>query len=254
MKTKIRGINHSALSVENLNRALEFYCNLLEATPYHVQDRDWAMVHWGENTLSVVPTQVHPPHLGLTVDSPQTVDLLYERLKSKNVPAVGKPHGHRDGSYGFYFKDFEGNHLECIYIPFLNCKQREQPAEKTAVVVVAHGSKDADWKKPLEKMLHTLKREQPSLHFELGFLESDEPRLTSVLEGFAKNGFTQIRVVPAFFSAGGVHMKQDLPQIVNAFAKSNPNVQVKLLRALGESERFQTALALSALEALTEVI
>lgn len=63
------------------------------------------------------PGAVHPSHFGLNVDSPQAVDRWHRHLKDAGAPHVGAPKGHRDGSYGFYVRDTEGNSLEIIFIP-----------------------------------------------------------------------------------------------------------------------------------------
>ena len=141
------GIRHAALPVSDLKRALDFWCNTLGFEPYHVSDVDWAMVCQGGTTLSFVkvgaaataagagqaerqqdpdapdfgyaPGQargVHPGHLGVVVLTPEDVDRTREKLQAAGR-RCGKPKLHRDGSYGFYFTDPDGNAVELIFIP-----------------------------------------------------------------------------------------------------------------------------------------
>jgi catechol 2,3-dioxygenase-like lactoylglutathione lyase family enzyme len=124
------GLNHAAIGVADLKRALEFYTTHLGFTPYYEGDADWAMVRMGNTTLSLlrqpalvateIPESYHPSHLGVTVESKAIVETTWERFQRTLDGVVGKPKLHRDGSYGFYFQDTEGNTLEIIYIPNIN--------------------------------------------------------------------------------------------------------------------------------------
>lgn len=109
------GIRHAALGITDLERALRFYTSALGFKPYHVTDSDWAMVHEGGTSLSLAHS--HPPHLGIVLDSRAAVDSLHAALSASKTASVGRPVRHRDESYGFYFKDTEGNQLEAIFIP-----------------------------------------------------------------------------------------------------------------------------------------
>lgn len=109
------GIRHAALGIADLERALGFYTSVLDFKPYHVSDADWAMVQEKGTSLSLAHS--HPPHLGLVLDSRAAVDALHAKLSASKTMSVGRPVRHRDESYGFYFKDTEGNQLEAIFIP-----------------------------------------------------------------------------------------------------------------------------------------
>jgi hypothetical protein len=105
---------------------------VLGFTPYHTMDADWKMLRLGDTTVSLIlhqgaspaarPKSGHPAHFGLNVESMDEVDDWHDFLVDKGLGPLPAPELHRDGSYGFYLKDSEGNPLEVIYIP-------EVPAE-----------------------------------------------------------------------------------------------------------------------------
>lgn len=121
------GIKHAALTVTDLNSAIEFYVKVLGFKVYHDQDSDWGMVYSGDTTLSLIPVPEkqktfenkgsHPAHLGINFENPHSVDEFYSYLEENDIEDIRKPVLHRDGSYGFYFKDNQGNQLEAVYIP-----------------------------------------------------------------------------------------------------------------------------------------
>lgn len=120
------GLNHAAIGVLDLKESIDFYTEILGFKVYYFQDQDWAMVSMKETTLSFVkvneiskPTKgSHPNHLGITLPTKEDVDLAYQHLKRHDVKILCEPQGHRDESYGFYFKDPSGNVMEIIYIKF----------------------------------------------------------------------------------------------------------------------------------------
>ncbi len=119
------GVRHAALVTRDLPRAIAFYRDVLGFAPYHVRDRDWAMVRLGGTTLSLIVAPIpaerevggsHHAHVGLNAPSPEAVDAWHAKLAAL-LPGIGRCTQHRDGSYGFYFRDPDGNALELIHIP-----------------------------------------------------------------------------------------------------------------------------------------
>jgi len=103
----MKGLKHAALSCSNLERALNFYRDILGFKDYHCESKDWAMLYFRETTLSLVPSPghlaipreslgSHPAHLGFVAHSKEEVDLLWQRLKSRDDVVVSKVEAHRD--------------------------------------------------------------------------------------------------------------------------------------------------------------
>ena len=95
-------LDHVALNVQNLKRAIDWYCQRGFIVTY--QDDTWAMMQLGDFRLALTIPDQHPPHLAFKVKS------------LENMPD-GEIKEHRDGSKYLYCKDSEGNVLEFIYWP-----------------------------------------------------------------------------------------------------------------------------------------
>lgn len=138
-------VRHAAFPTRSLEAAIAFYRDVLGFQPYYVGSEDWAMLANGDTSISLIRAEVdrrgseakggsHHQHLGLTVPDRASVEAWHQRLKTSGVRSVGKPSEHRDGSYGFYFRDLDGNPLELIFIPL---RSHHQPAPKEAWLIVA---------------------------------------------------------------------------------------------------------------------
>ena len=122
-------LRHAAICVTDLARSLDFFTRVLGFTSYHTRDKDWMMVQSEGTTLSLLrvgkkdpvsmaaSSGAHPAHLGLVATSKEEVKRFHVRLKGVEGINVGTIELHRDGSEGFYFRDFDGNQFECIFIP-----------------------------------------------------------------------------------------------------------------------------------------
>lgn len=258
------GIRHAALPAQDLPRALRFYTEVLGFTPYHVTDRDWAMVHCEGTTISLVrssilppsPTlsengkkQSHPAHLGWTVSTQADVDTHHKKVLLASS-AVTAPKLHRDGSYGFYFLDSEGNQLECIFIPHAPMSLREM---EMGAILLGHGSTDPAWSKPFETLLARFRENTPGMPCELAFMEGIGPALGEAIASVLKQKpeLKKIHVIPVLLASGG-HIKNDLPRLVTEAARHFPTISLTHSAPLGETEIVQDSLVVAAISALAE--
>ncbi len=273
------GLRHAALSVQDIRRALDFYCGVLGFEPYHVTDADWAMVCRSGTTLSFVrvgsktsaqadpdapdfgyaPGQargVHPGHLGIVFDCPEDVQAIREKLVGIGH-RVGRMATHRDGSIGFYLADLDGNALELIFIPArsypalpgpkpgthaeLRAQLEAAPAHQGAVLL-CHGSRDARWREPMEALLRDCRLHAPQLAWALAYMEFCEPGLEAALQTLlASRPCTRIEVIPVFLSSGG-HVLHDLPHLLDRARQAHPGIQFRMGEALGENALVREAL------------
>jgi sirohydrochlorin cobaltochelatase len=253
------GIRHAALPVLDLKRALVFYTEHFGFKPYLTSDKDWAMITLGGTSLSLMPLNKITPnqgparHLGIQVQSPAEVDQLFKKLQATGYPHIQAPKLHRDSSYGFYFKDSEGNGLELIFIPYMHNPQEQESAP--GIVLLAQGNRDPGWQGTFEKLLSQLKLHYPSSHCELAYMESCVPLLEHAVLKLASIGCSQVLVVPVLLSSGG-HVKNDLPELVEKVRihlKSQfPKLEIVLGAALGESPLVQEALIAATVESISK--
>ena len=81
--------------------------------------------------------------------------------------------------------------------------------QKSAVILLAHGSRDPHWLAPFTQLLSQIK-EQSTSRVELAYLELAEPNLEQKIEQLAQEGFLRLEIIPLFFAAGQ-HLRKDVP-------------------------------------------
>lgn len=111
-----------------------------------------------------------------------------------------------------------------------------------ALILFAHGARDARWAAPFERLRQLLRAQLPQVRVELAFLELMSPRLPELIRDLAAQGCDDITVVPVFFGQGG-HVLRDLPPMVEGIRLAHPGMRLKLAGAVGEDESVLRAIA-----------
>ena len=97
-----------------------------------------------------------------------------------------------------------------------------------ALLLVAHGSPDPDWRAPLERIHTRLRTLAPQRRVELAYMEFLEPSIAHAAAKLVDEGFTQIRVVAMLLSGGGRHFKRDIPALVATVAAQHTSARIYL--------------------------
>ena len=111
-----------------------------------------------------------------------------------------------------------------------------------ALILFAHGARAASWVEPFERLQKITQDQLPGVTVVLAFLELMTPQLPEVLAEFARDGMTEIRIVPVFLGQGG-HVKRDLPLLVTAAQEKYPGVKITVAEAVGEQPEVLNAIA-----------
>jgi sirohydrochlorin cobaltochelatase len=109
---------------------------------------------------------------------------------------------------------------------------------KQGIALIAHGSRDPEWRRPFERIAAALEKRLPSVAVALCYLEHG-PSIDEALAALVAKGAGTIRVVPLFLGAGG-HVKEDIPRLI---ASANPAVPVSVDPPIGEQARLIEAIA-----------
>ena len=117
-----------------------------------------------------------------------------------------------------------------------------------AIVLFAHGARDARWAEPFEAVAARVRAAAPDCTVALAFLELMAPTLTEAAAALVVAGATRIDVVPLFLGTGG-HLRRDLPPLVEALRGAHPAVEIRLHAAIGEHPRVVDAMAAAAVAA-----
>jgi catechol 2,3-dioxygenase-like lactoylglutathione lyase family enzyme len=245
-------MRHAALGVSDLARSLGFYLDTLGFEPAYVTDSDWAMVSMAGTTLSLIPVPgytpprilggAHPAHLGIVLASPAEVDALHARLQYTDVTAIEAPKAHRDGSYGFYLADPDGNALECIFIPFRLQGAANPGPCADAVILVADGSPEARWAEPYHDLVARMQRHAADMPIGLAFLATAHPGVREVAMLLAAQGdVRRIHVVPVTVAFGDGY-GHELSALVAAAREACPDVTFTVAGAIGAHAEVQEAM------------
>ena len=117
-------------------------------------------------------------------------------------------------------------------------------ASPTALILFAHGARDARWALPFEAVASAVRQHRPDLAVSLAYLEFMSPSLIDAAETAVAQGARRVQVVPLFLGAGG-HVRKDLPVLMETLAARHPAVTFCLEAAIGEREEVIAAMAKS---------
>ncbi len=121
--------------------------------------------------------------------------------------------------------------------------------KRHAIVLFAHGARDPEWARPLERIAHSLAQRRSGVAVRIAYLEMMRPSLEEAVAALADEGAARVTVVPVFLGQGG-HIKEDLPRLVTAAQAAHPGLSIEAQPAIGEQPEVIEAIA-SAIAART---
>jgi sirohydrochlorin ferrochelatase len=106
---------------------------------------------------------------------------------------------------------------------------------KTAVLIVAHGSRNPAAEKEFLQIVEQLRQTLTYPILQYAWLEMSQPDIVTGLDLCKEQGAEKIVLMPYFLNLGN-HVIKDIPAIVEAWQKSNPLIEVMVARHLGISD------------------
>ncbi|WP_296448830.1 sirohydrochlorin chelatase [Rhodoferax sp. UBA5149] len=113
-------------------------------------------------------------------------------------------------------------------------------------ILLAHGSRDPLWRKPIEAVASQIREIAPEVQVRCAYLELSTPDLPTSAAELAVLGVTAITVVPLFLGVGR-HAREDLPRLMVTLQASHPQVVFSLRPAIGEEAQIIELMARIAL-------
>ncbi|MGH8803210.1 MAG: sirohydrochlorin chelatase [Polaromonas sp.] len=110
------------------------------------------------------------------------------------------------------------------------------------IVLLAHGSRDPQWRAPIEAVAAQIHARQPGTKVCCAYLELCAPSLPEAAIYLIAAGARQIRIFPIFFGLGK-HAREDLPRLVEQIRAAHPGVAVELLPTAGEYPQLTALMA-----------
>ena len=119
---------------------------------------------------------------------------------------------------------------------------------KTANILLAHGSRDPQWQIPFNDMTRAIQQHDSEslpdgsqdIVVELAYMELCEPSLEKMCEQLSQQGFDLINIYPVFFAAG-IHLRVDVPKQLKAI-EAELGLRTKLHPPVGQEKAVQDAI------------
>ena len=112
----------------------------------------------------------------------------------------------------------------------------------SALILFAHGARDASWAAPFVRILDRVRAAAPERAPMLAFLELMKPDLPSAIAEQAARGYEGVTIVPLFLGQGG-HLRNDLPRLVEQAQSTHPGLSIDVAPPAGEDEDVIAAIA-----------
>jgi sirohydrochlorin cobaltochelatase len=105
-------------------------------------------------------------------------------------------------------------------------------SKNTALILIPHGSKNAEWIAPFRQWTEDLRRELGSDAVYLCFMEIAEPKLMDVAREIMGTPVRHARLLPLFLSKGS-HFLVDIPRQMAEVNAVFPELEMELLEPIG---------------------
>lgn len=105
------------------------------------------------------------------------------------------------------------------------------------LILIAHGSRDPDWRGSLEGLTRAVQSSTPGEEVRLAFMQFTGPTLQEVVEQGWEEGIREFRLLPLFMASAG-HVDKDIRPMVDELAHRFPQGRLHLLTPVGEDPLF----------------
>ena len=112
----------------------------------------------------------------------------------------------------------------------------------TALVLLAHGSRDPRWQQRFYAMCDALRAQLGDDRVGLAFLDHCPPTLKDTIAELAAAGASELSILPLFM-ATGAHVDRDLPRQLSDIDFAYPELTIEVLSPVGEHPLFVDLIA-----------
>jgi sirohydrochlorin cobaltochelatase len=115
-----------------------------------------------------------------------------------------------------------------------------------ALILLADGSRDPNWIEPFSRLRRRVATLAGDALVTLAYLEHAEPSFAEAADVLTGAGATEVVVVPLFLGPG-LHVRTDVPCLVDEAAARHPQVKWTLKAFVGDAPEVMDAIAAHAL-------
>ncbi|GAA6133979.1 CbiX/SirB N-terminal domain-containing protein [Oceaniserpentilla sp. 4NH20-0058] len=107
-----------------------------------------------------------------------------------------------------------------------------------ALLLIAHGSRKASSNQEVAELANKLSQQDSEFALVAHcFLELTTPKVPDSVAQLAAQGATEVVILP-YFLAAGMHVSEDLPELLSQAQQNFPKVSFTLLEHLGAAEQM----------------
>ena len=114
----------------------------------------------------------------------------------------------------------------------IEMKETYENGDAPALLIVGHGSRDPRGAREFHDLVDLVRRRNPSLTVEGGFIELSRPPISECVNRLAESGIRNVAAVPLMLLAAG-HAKDDIPATLVREKMGHPEISFSYGRALG---------------------
>lgn len=111
------------------------------------------------------------------------------------------------------------------------------PNEKPAILIVDHGTRNADARQTLVRLAAEVARERPGWIVEHAHMELADPDFDAGIDRLVARGATRI-LVHLHFLGAGYHVRESIPQLVDKARQRHRSIEIHTSEPLGHDPRI----------------
>jgi sirohydrochlorin cobaltochelatase len=115
------------------------------------------------------------------------------------------------------------------------------------LILVAHGSRDPNWRASVEHVTKSLQADLGRDRVRIAYMDLTPPTLADLVSEAVAAGVTRVRVLPLFMANEG-HVDRDIRPVVEQLRGVHRSADIELLPAVGQHRLFRELLAKIAVE------
>ena len=105
------------------------------------------------------------------------------------------------------------------------------------VLLIAHGSRATETEAVLDSVVSMVKESLPELIIEAAFMGYSDRTVEKGVAALAAQNVSEIKVVP-FFLFMGIHLKEDIPNMIAELTADHPDIKITMGEPLGADKRL----------------
>lgn len=110
------------------------------------------------------------------------------------------------------------------------------------ILIAAHGSREKTTERTLEVLAGKVRKLSGVGLLEIAFMQFSARTIPAGLDALMERGCTEIVLIP-YFLFDGVHIREDIPELIREYTAAHPGVSIRLGHTLGADDRLAQILA-----------